>query len=69
MGIEKLAQAAVIMAMAAAATGQLPKLVQEVQIAQFKLLKDSQSSKWGRAMLLPVRKSEDSRTNTINSGG
>lgn len=58
MGIEKLAQATVAVAMIAAATGQLPKLVREVQIAQFKLLKDSQSSKWGRAILLPVRKSK-----------
>lgn len=58
MGIEKLAQAAVAVVMIAAATGQLPKLVREVQIAQLKLLKDSQSSKWGRAMLLPVRKSD-----------
>lgn len=58
MGIEKLAQAAVAAVMIAAATGQLPKLVREVQIAQLKLLKDSQSSKWGRAMLLTVRKSD-----------
>jgi len=58
MGIEKLGEAAVAAVMIAAATGQLPRLVREVQIAQLKLLKESQSSKWGRAMLLPVRKSE-----------
>ncbi len=58
MGIEKLAQAAVAAVMIAAATGQLPKLVREVQIAQLKLLKDSQSSKWGRAMLLRAKKDE-----------
>jgi hypothetical protein len=45
MGIEKLTQAAVAAVMMAAVTGQLPKLVREVQIAQYKLLKDSQSSK------------------------
>lgn len=55
MGIEKLASAALIAVMTAAASGHLPGLVREVQIAQLKLLKDSQSSKWGRAMLLPVR--------------
>lgn len=53
MGIERLAQAAVMAALLAAATGHLPKFIREVQIAQYKLLKDSQSSKWGRAMLLP----------------
>ena len=58
MGIEKLAQAAVATVMISAATGQLPKLVREVQLAQCKLLKDSQASKWGRATLLPVRQSE-----------
>lgn len=60
MGIEKLAQAAVTAVMIAAATGQLPKLVREVQVAQFKLCKDSQSSKWGRAMLITGRTSEKS---------
>ena len=42
MGIETHAQASVTAVMIAAATGQLPKLVREVQIAQYKLLKDSQ---------------------------
>lgn len=58
MGIQKLVSAALIAVMAAVVSGQLPRLVREVQIAQLKLLKDSQASKWGRAMLLPVRKSE-----------
>ncbi len=58
MGVEKLAQAAVATVMIAAATGQLPKLVREVQIAQFKLLKDSQASKWGRVMLITGRTSK-----------
>ncbi len=55
MGVEKLAQAAVAAVMISAATGQLPKLVREVQIAQFKLLKDSQESNWGRVMLITGR--------------
>jgi hypothetical protein len=58
MGIQKLVSAALIGVIAAAATGRPPQLVREVQIAQLKLLKDSQSSKWDRAMLLPIRKSE-----------
>ncbi|HMN68967.1 MAG TPA: hypothetical protein PKC28_10555 [Bdellovibrionales bacterium] len=55
MGIEKLIPLAVAMAVTAAASGRLPQIIREVQIAQYKLLKESQSSKWGKAMLLPVR--------------
>ena len=55
MGIEKLIPVAVLFAMMVAATGQLTRLVREVQTAQLKLLKLSQTSKWGRAMLLPER--------------
>lgn len=54
MGINKLVEAALIMVLMAAAIGQLPSLNQAVRIAQIQLLKDSQSSKWGRAMMLPV---------------
>jgi hypothetical protein len=52
----KLIQAAVAAALFAAATGQLPKFIQTVRVAQYQLLKDSQASKWGRAMILPIRK-------------
>lgn len=55
MGINKLIEAALIIVLMAAAIGQLPRLNQAVRVAQIQLLKDSQSSKWGRAMLLPVR--------------
>ena len=51
----KLVEAALIIVLLAAALGQLPRLNQALRIAQIELLKDSQSSKWGRAMLLPVR--------------
>ena len=51
----KLIEAVVIFVFMAAAAGQLPKLVKSVQIAQYRILKDSQSSNWGRAMLLPIR--------------
>ncbi len=54
MGLSKLIEAALIVVLAAAAIGQLPRLVQTVRVAQFQLLKDSQSSKWGRPFLLPV---------------
>ncbi len=54
MGLSKLIEAALIVVLAAAAAGQLPKLVQTIRVAQLQLLKDSQSSKWGRALLPPV---------------
>ena len=50
----KLIETVVIFVFMAAAAGQLPRLIKTVRVAQFQLLKDSQSSKWGRAMLLPV---------------
>ncbi|MGE3759130.1 MAG: hypothetical protein AB7H97_15310 [Pseudobdellovibrionaceae bacterium] len=55
MGINKLIEAALIVVLTAAVIGQLPRLNRAVRIAQIQLLKDSQSSKWGRAMLLPIK--------------
>ncbi|MCX7675313.1 MAG: hypothetical protein N2Z70_05725 [Bdellovibrionaceae bacterium] len=52
----KLIQAAVAAALVAAATGQLPKFIQTVRVAQYQLLKDSQASKWGKPLLLPIKK-------------
>lgn len=54
MGLSKLVEAALIIVLMAAAIGQLPRLNQAIRIAQIQLLKESQSSKWGRAMLLPT---------------
>ena len=62
MGIEKLVPLAVAMAIALAASEQLPEILKQVQIAQYKLLKESQSSKWGKAKLLPERKAETATT-------
>jgi len=55
MGLNKLVEAALFVVLLAAAAGQLPRLNQAIRVAQIQLLKDSQSSKWGRAMLLPVQ--------------
>ncbi|MBX3041392.1 MAG: hypothetical protein KF789_11855 [Bdellovibrionaceae bacterium] len=52
----KLIQIAVAATLAAAATGQLPKFIQQVRVAQYQLLKDSQASMWGKPMLLPRKK-------------
>jgi hypothetical protein len=53
---KQLVQAAVAAALIAAASGQIPKFIQTMRVAQYQILKESQASKWGRAMLLPVRK-------------
>lgn len=53
MGIEKLILIAVTLALLSASTGQLPRIVHAVRGAQLRLIKDSQASKWGQAMLLP----------------
>jgi hypothetical protein len=56
MGINSAIKAAAVLTILAAGTGQLPKLVRTVQIAQLKLLKHSQSASWGKALLLPPSK-------------
>jgi len=54
MGLSKLVEAALIIVLMAAAVGQLPRLNHAIRGAQIQLLKDSQSSKWGRTLLLPA---------------
>jgi len=44
--MNNLIKIAVTLAFIAASTGQLPKIIKEVRIAQLKLLKESQASKW-----------------------
>lgn len=53
---QKLIEAVVIFVFAAAAMGQLPRLLTTVRVAQFQVLKASQSSHWGKPMLLPIQK-------------
>lgn len=57
MLFRKLVEAALIVVLMAAAVGQLPHLNHMLRVAQIQLVKDSQSSKWGRAMRLPLRPS------------
>ena len=47
--MNNLIKIAVTLAFIAASTGQLPILIMEVRIAQLKLLKESQASKWPKA--------------------
>lgn len=52
MGIEKLIAMGAALAVLAASTGQLPRIIKAVQVAQLQLLKESQASKWPKAQLL-----------------
>lgn len=52
MGIEKIISMGVILTFMAAATGQLPKAILAVHVAQLKILKESQASRWPKAALL-----------------
>lgn len=45
----------VILAFAAVASGNLPKILYQVRKAQIHLIIDSQASKWPKAMTLPSR--------------
>ncbi len=56
MGLNKLIASAATLAILAASTGQLPRIIRAVHIAQLHLLKESQASKWPRAALLPPSK-------------
>ena len=49
--IDGLIKLSLSLAIAASLTGQVPKVVKEMRIAQLKILKESQSSKWGRPLL------------------
>ena len=55
MGLEKLFPLAVLLSVLAAGTGQLPRILVAVRVAQLKLIKASQSSSWGPAILLPIK--------------
>jgi hypothetical protein len=55
MGLDKMISAVAILACIAAATGQLPKVINAVHRAQVQLIQDSKASKWPKAMLLPIK--------------
>lgn len=55
MSITKLIPIATVLAMAAAATGNLPHIIFQLKLAQLQLIKDSQASKWGKPPQLPGR--------------
>jgi len=51
-GIGKIIEIAVALSIIASATGQLPKIIRKVQIAQYKLLAESNTSTWGKLMII-----------------
>jgi hypothetical protein len=53
--MNSLIKIAVVLAIAAVASGNLPQILKQVRIAQLQLIKDSQASKWPKAMILPSR--------------
>jgi hypothetical protein len=55
MGLEKIFAIAVTLAVLAASTGQLPRVIKTIQVAQLQILKQSQTSEWGKAFLIPIR--------------
>jgi hypothetical protein len=52
MGLEKLIQAVAVVVILAASTGQLPRLIRSVRVAQADLIQDTKASGWGMPMLL-----------------
>ncbi len=58
MGISKLIKIAAILASIAVSSGHLPQILHTVRLAQLHLIKESSSSHWGQAMLLPASKLE-----------
>jgi hypothetical protein len=55
MGIDKLILISVVLAVLSVSTGQLPKVLKVVRVAQLQLIKESQASNWGRPLLLGTR--------------
>ncbi|MFN8371242.1 MAG: hypothetical protein U0T83_11550 [Bacteriovoracaceae bacterium] len=51
MGIEKLISISVMLAILTASTGQIPRVIKVISVAQFKLIKESQSSTWGTPLI------------------
>lgn len=53
--MNKLIAIAVTLAVLTVSSGQLPKVLYQLRVAQLHLIKDSQASNWGQAMLLPTK--------------
>jgi hypothetical protein len=51
--MEKLIAIAATLALLTVSSGKLPCVLHQIRIAQLHLIKESQASNWGQAMLLP----------------
>ena len=56
MELNRLFQIAAVLAALAVSSHHLPQILHTVRVAQLELLRDSQASKWGHPMMLPVSK-------------
>jgi hypothetical protein len=63
MNIEKLIPLAVAFALMAAATGNLPKAIKQIRMAQAHLIQESKASNWGTPFT--VRPSSQNKTKRI----
>lgn len=53
--MKKLISISAVLAVFMVSTGRLPQTLKVVRVAQLQLIKESQASNWGRAMLLPSK--------------
>lgn len=55
MGISKIVDVAVTLAILGAMTGNLPWMIKKVRKAQIQLIHESKSSSWGKVWIPPSR--------------
>jgi hypothetical protein len=53
MNLDKLVPVAIAFALLAAATGNLPKVIKQIRLAQAHLIQDSKASNWGTPWMVP----------------
>ena len=53
MSLDKLVPAAITFAILAAASGNGPKIIHELRLAQAHLIQDSKASRWGTPWMVP----------------
>ena len=53
--MNSLIKIAIVLAFAAIASGNLPKIINQVRKAQFQLIMESKASSWPKAMRMPSR--------------
>jgi hypothetical protein len=58
MGIDNIIKLAAALTVAAALTGQLPRITQQIRLAQFQLAQQSRASNWGSPDIFSARSAE-----------